>query len=173
MERYAKVINVADCTREGFQSAFEATVNTGKAETMGLASDFSGGIDESGRFYIVRGRALRDGVTTKDARLTGRIVGRTDDGALRIAYTVSRSPAFVTSFIALSLFSLLLIGYAVYSFLAADNPRPFLPASFFAVASLLMLAYFIIKPECRALERRLMKTAGESAKEDRKEEENG
>ena len=173
MERNTKVINVADCTREGFQAAFEATVNTGKADTDGLASDFSGGIDESGRFYIVRGAGRNSGASSKDAQLTGRIVGRTGDGALRIAYTVSRSPAFVTSFIALSLFSLLLAGYAVYSFFAADNPRPALPASFFAVASLLMLAYFIIKPECRALERRLIKTAGESAKEDRKEEENG
>lgn len=162
MSEKANVIKIENATPGSFAAAYASLVNTGIGDA-GLGSDYAGSIDAEGNFAFCRRRNGAGDKNEYHASITGKVLGVGDDGRLEIAYRAKRSPVFTVSFIVIALLACAFMGWAVYCLTALDQPRTMIPAGFFFASALLLFFDFLIKPDCRALEKHLLKIAGEAS----------
>ena len=163
----------------GFAAIFSEFVDVGRAD--GGAGDrydvaFTGGIDSDGRFTIFRksggARSVSGRRLNYDTRLEGRIYCEPDgEGGYdaSVEYRTSVSAVFSVSLVIMALFCAGFIALAAVRYFGSGATGAILPASFFTLAFIIMLAIRLINPDCRALEKKLFEIAGEFADSGKRE----
>ena len=166
MKDKVSILKIEGATRESFAAAFSDLVDTGLDGTGGRESDWTGSIDSAGNFALMRRRGSRKDRPDQVASLTGQVLDPDAEGRLEVAYRVKGSPVFAVSFFVIAAAAVGFLAWAIVQAASFENGRYLLPAGFFFGAALLLAIDFIIRPDCRALERRLLKIAEESVTED-------
>jgi hypothetical protein len=154
------VIRIAGDDEELFRKSFAGYVSTGEDDSSQEA-DFRGSLDRDGRFFIVRKGHGDNRSLDYEARMTGTV--GTGGGETVVEYTVTMSPVFRVCFFVLALLWAGFSAFALVSYFSAGNGRPLMAASFFTIAFAVMLVIFIVKPDCRAVEKCLERIASEYA----------
>ena len=163
----------------GFAAIFSEFVDVGRADGgAGERYDvaFTGGIDSDGRFTIFRksggARSVSGRRLNYDTRLEGRIYCEPDgEGGYdaSVEYRTSVSAVFGVSLVIMALLCAGFIAIAAVRYFGSGSTGAILPASFFTLAFVIMLAIRLINPDCRALEKKLFEIAGEFADSGKRE----
>jgi len=150
MSKKLNVITIDGDSPELFKKVFRGYVSTGE-EDSSEESDFRGSLDRDGKFYIVKKGHENNQSLNYEARLTGEV--RSENGKTVVEYSVAMSRVFELCFYFISALFIGLWTYAIIGFINDGSQGTFLFSSFCTVAFLIMLLIYIIKPDCKAVEK--------------------
>jgi len=170
MAKKINVLKIEGANLKSFAASFADKIDTGLEDSGGIGSDWTGSIDASGNFAFSRRKSGKSMKSDYQAALTGKVLPPDENGLLEIQYVVRRSPVFAVSFFVIAAAAAGFLAWAIYSAAVLEKARLLLPASFFFGAALLLMIDFIVSPDCRALEKQIMKIAADSCPEGGEEE---
>ncbi len=160
MAEKTTVVTIEGCDVPLFEKVFAGYVSTGREESSDEA-DFRGDLDGDGRFYIVRKGHEHSRSMDYEARLTGTV--RPEGNKTVVEYSVQMSPVFKACFFIFAFLCAALLTYALIAYFAMSNPGPLAVVPFFMTAFIILLVIFIVKPDCRAVEKCLDRIVNEYA----------
>lgn len=145
------IVTIEGCDLNLLEKVFLGYVSTGKDDSS-TEADFKGDIDADGRFYIVRKGHESSRSMDYEARLTGKVTEQNNCNTV-IEYGVQMSPVFKVCFIIFSVLCAALLTFALIAYFGSSNPVPLAITPFFVTAFIILLIIFIVKPDCRAVEK--------------------